>query len=234
VAGKHILVVDDDDGVRGFLCRLLEQAGYTVSEAPGGELALAKVASERPDLVSLDLSMPGLDGWDVIDRLRTFDDPPPVLLLTALMEGDERGPLRPPVAGLTHKADDPRVYLDACRRILQGLPADDSDTAGAERRRRRRLPIVIPARISAANGGMALGEGRLVRVSPIGADLESQVALPQSKVVLSIPVPGREAPVSLEAQLYPRLRTAYGLLYGVSFLSPPPDVQKLLDRMLET
>jgi CheY-like chemotaxis protein len=178
--------------------------------------------------------MPGLDGWDVIDRLRTFDDPPPVLLLTALMEGDERGPLRAPVAGLAHKADDPRVYVETCRRILQGLPADDADSPGAERRKRRRQSLVIPARIAAAIGGMALGEGRLVRVSPIGADLESHVALPQGKVVLTIPVPGREAPISLGAQLYPRQRTAYGMLYGVSFLSPSPEVQKLLDRMLES
>jgi CheY-like chemotaxis protein len=233
VPPKNILVVDDDEGVRRFLCRLLEQSGFATDEAPGGEIALAKIAAARPDLVSLDLSMPGLDGWDVIDRLRTFTDAPPVLLLTALLEGDDRGPLRPPVAGLAHKADDPRIYIEACRRILQGLPDDDAEAPGAERRRRRRLPLVVPARISASNGGMALGEGRLVRVSPIGADLESQVALAQSKVVLSIPVPGREAPIALEAQLYPRQRTAYGLLYGVSFLSPPPDVQKLLDRMLE-
>ncbi len=84
--GARILVVDDDRATRTMLCRLLATEGYAVDEAPDGPTALSKVSAREPDLLLLDVMMPGLDGLDVLQGLRRTSDVP-VILLTA--KGDE-------------------------------------------------------------------------------------------------------------------------------------------------
>jgi CheY-like chemotaxis protein len=65
-----VLVVDDDVPIREMLVFALEMEGYRVIEACDGLQALALVAEERVDLVTLDIMMPGMDGWQVADKLR--------------------------------------------------------------------------------------------------------------------------------------------------------------------
>jgi len=84
--GARILVVDDDLATRTMLCRLLTTEGYEVDEAPDGPTALSKVSAQEPDLLLLDVMMPGQDGLDVLQGLRRTSDVP-VILLTA--KGDE-------------------------------------------------------------------------------------------------------------------------------------------------
>jgi len=99
MAGSRILVVDDDDDIRGLLRALLERAGHEVSEAPDGRAGLRELYAASPDLVILDVTMPGLDGWATLDRIREVADVP-VLMLTARDAELER------VRGLTSGADD--------------------------------------------------------------------------------------------------------------------------------
>ena len=94
-----ILVVDDDDDIRALVGELLERAGHGVIKAPDGESALKLFYSRQPDLVVLDVSMPGLDGWEVLNRIRELSDVP-VLMLTARAEELEK------VRGLRAGADD--------------------------------------------------------------------------------------------------------------------------------
>jgi two-component system response regulator MprA len=96
----HILVVDDDDEIRASLRRGLNAAGFTVSLAADGEAALRQVLEAPPDLVVLDIMMPGLDGLEVVRRLRNGDDQLPVVMLTARDAVPDR------VAGLDAGADD--------------------------------------------------------------------------------------------------------------------------------
>jgi CheY-like chemotaxis protein len=232
MGGQRILVVDDDAQVRLFLCRFLEDAGYVVDSAEDGEVALERIGASRPDLISLDLVMPGLDGWAVIERLETMADPPPVLLLTGQGAPQEGRRLRAPVAGIVHKGEDPRMFLEACRRVLAGPVPDDSSARGAERRRARRRPLVVPVHVATLRG-MVLAEGRLVRLSPIGADLEVDAPLQAADTVrLSMLLPAREAPWVVDGQLHPRGRSAHAYVYGVSFVGAPADLQKLLETML--
>jgi len=83
--GQYILVVDDDDDFREALCEVLSEAGYPVEQAENGEVALARIAEEAPGVVLLDLKMPVLDGWGVVERMRK--DPKsshvPILILSA-------------------------------------------------------------------------------------------------------------------------------------------------------
>ncbi len=83
--GQYILVVDDDDDFREALGEVLADAGYPVVQASGGQAALDRVAEEVPGIILLDLKMPGIDGWGVMERLRA--DPKaagiPILILSA-------------------------------------------------------------------------------------------------------------------------------------------------------
>src|SRR4051794_41437583 len=78
-----VLVVDDDGDVRALVAELLTRAGYEVSQAPNGREALKLLFDERPDLVLLDVSMPELDGWATLERIRELSDVP-VVMLSAL------------------------------------------------------------------------------------------------------------------------------------------------------
>ena len=68
--GQYILVVDDDDDFREALSEVLGEAGYPVQQSENGEIALARAAEEAPGIVLLDLKMPVLDGWGVMERMR--------------------------------------------------------------------------------------------------------------------------------------------------------------------
>jgi len=96
----EILVVDDEPGIRTVLASSLEFEGYAVRTAADGRAALTEVERARPDLVLLDILMPGLDGLTACRRLRAADPHLPVLMLTARdLTGDR-------VAGLDAGADD--------------------------------------------------------------------------------------------------------------------------------
>ena len=79
----HLLLVDDEPAVRDLLHEYFAGQGYTVSTAANGEMALAAVRAQRPDLVMLDIRMPGLDGVEVLRRLRRYDTTLPVVMVTA-------------------------------------------------------------------------------------------------------------------------------------------------------
>src|SRR6516162_5424775 len=80
---QHILVIDDDAAITKVLKRGLSYEGFAVETAASGAEGLA-IARERPsDLVILDVMMPGLDGYEVLQRLRAADEQLPILMLTA-------------------------------------------------------------------------------------------------------------------------------------------------------
>ncbi len=97
---ESILVVDDDPTVSDVVRRYLERAGYAVTLSADGRDALAAYERIRPDLVVLDLMLPGLDGLEVCRRLRSSASGVPIVMLTALGEEADR------VLGLQLGADD--------------------------------------------------------------------------------------------------------------------------------
>jgi DNA-binding response OmpR family regulator len=86
---KHILIVDDDALMRRSLAFNLEQAGYHASTAESAETALAKVRLEKPDLVLLDIGLPGMDGLDAMRQLKQQFDLPVIFLTARRRELDE-------------------------------------------------------------------------------------------------------------------------------------------------
>src|SRR5213078_877629 len=95
----RVLVVDDEADIRSLVRELLERAGHDVVEAGDGSEGLRVFFSAQPDLVVLDVSMPGLDGWGTLERIREMSDVP-VMMLTA-----QTGELAK-VRGLRGGADD--------------------------------------------------------------------------------------------------------------------------------
>ncbi len=93
-------MVDDDPTVSDVVRRYLERADYEVTLVADGPAALAAAAEHRPDLVVLDLMLPGIDGLEVYRRLRESDTGVPVVMLTALGDEGDR------VVGLSLGADD--------------------------------------------------------------------------------------------------------------------------------
>lgn len=85
-----ILLVDDEDAITGNLAPLLQRAGFEVAIASDGEQALARLPAIRPDLVVLDVLLPGIDGRAVLRQLRRERRQVPVILLTQVGEAGER------------------------------------------------------------------------------------------------------------------------------------------------
>jgi CheY-like chemotaxis protein len=82
---SSLLVVDDDDFYRDSIASVLRQAGHQVETAPNGEHALRMMRQRAPDLLLLDMVMPGMDGLEVIEAMRTDPAlaPVPIMLVTA-------------------------------------------------------------------------------------------------------------------------------------------------------
>jgi two-component system, OmpR family, response regulator ResD len=100
-ARGHVLVVDDEPTIAEVVCRYLERAGYTTASAADGPSAVAAAAGAPTDLMVLDLMLPGIDGLEVMRRVRQSVRPAPaIILLTARGEESDR------ISGLSLGADD--------------------------------------------------------------------------------------------------------------------------------
>jgi DNA-binding response OmpR family regulator len=95
----RLLVVDDDEDIRALLRELLGRAGYEVDDASDGRTALRRLYERPPALVILDVTMPEMDGYQTLERIRDLSDVP-VIMLTARTQELEK------VRGLTAGADD--------------------------------------------------------------------------------------------------------------------------------
>ena len=124
---NHILLVDDDRRLTDMLSDLLESEGFVCSVAPNGARGLILAAERKPDLVILDVMMPGDDGIETLKRIREASDVP-VLMLTALHEDEDR------VKGLEHGADDYLAKPFVARELLLRINAILRRTSSTESR----------------------------------------------------------------------------------------------------
>lgn len=119
LAGQTVLVIEDETSIAELVRLYLAAAGARVLVASNGIAGLAAFAREEPDLVILDLMLPGMDGWDICRRIREHGETP-ILMLTALRAEDDR------VRGFDVGADDyvtkpfsPREMVGRVRAILR-------------------------------------------------------------------------------------------------------------------
>ncbi|GAB6933672.1 response regulator transcription factor [Calditerricola satsumensis] len=159
----RILVVDDEAPMRALLRLFLEQNGFAVSEAEDGHAALARARAEQPDLILLDIMLPGLDGWQVCRMLREESDVP-IIMLTA------RDDVRDRVAGLDAGADDYLVKPFAEEELMARIRAvlRRAKKAGD---RLRAGPLVVDLRAREASC-----HGRRLALTPKEFDLLALLA----------------------------------------------------------
>jgi len=131
-----ILVVDDEEGIR-ILCRVnFELADYDVVEAADGASAVEAAREHRPDLILLDVMMPAMDGWEVLQRLKADDitkDIPIIMLTARTSESDQLKAWGGGVLDFVEKPFDPSVLEQLADRVLAG-GGDDAEEL--ERRQR--------------------------------------------------------------------------------------------------
>ncbi|GLW34303.1 DNA-binding response regulator [Actinoplanes regularis] len=155
------MVVDDDPTVSDVVRRYLEQDGCEVRLAADGADGLAAIAAQRPDLVVLDLMMPGIDGLEVCRRLRRQLPDLPVIMLTALGEEADR------VLGLEVGADDyvtkpfsPRELVLRIRSVLRRTAGHPPSPAAPAKLVDAELTVDVTRRLAGLNGAALSLTGR--------------------------------------------------------------------------
>jgi signal transduction histidine kinase/ActR/RegA family two-component response regulator len=121
-AGRHVLVVDDNVDAAQSLTILLRLHGHRVRIVHGGEQALTAVAAEKPDLVLLDIGMPGMNGFEVARRLRERHGSGDLTLVALTGWGQEQDRLRSKEAGFDHHLTKP-VELTTLQAVLESCAA---------------------------------------------------------------------------------------------------------------
>jgi two-component system KDP operon response regulator KdpE len=139
---RRILVVDDEPAVLRAIGVALESQGYEVQAATSGEQAVARAAASAPDLILLDLGLPGFDDLEVIRRVRAFLDSTPIIVLSAWGEDETK------VQALDLGADDyvvkPFALPELLARVRVGMRhAEKASGARVEASRLTRGPIEI-------------------------------------------------------------------------------------------
>jgi CheY-like chemotaxis protein len=119
---RFILVVDDDAVTRQLCSGLLERAGYECTAAASGEEAISIIETRTPDLIILDLSMPGMDGWSVAAMIRKHKPTAhvPILVMTALGQNLEDSARRVGATAFVLKPIDSKRFLKEVKRLCPG------------------------------------------------------------------------------------------------------------------
>jgi len=201
---KGVLVIDDEQMARDILRSILEGQGYIVSVAEDGESGLEQISANPPDLVLLDLTMKGLSGWGVINRLRSHASPPPVLAMSGLgdEEPSELAAISPFVRGYLSKPFRSEQVTTACTRVLSLTEPESSETLlQMERRTDVRRDLVVPATLSSLSG-TPVAVGELLNITTSGAQFNLGASLaPGADMRLDFDVPGGDGPFRVAVQI---------------------------------
>ena len=229
---KRILVVEDEADLRGLVTRILEDSGYAVEAAEDGWSAIEALEARRPDLVLLDLRLPVLDGWTVLEYVRRSAVPPAVALMTVCSDAAsiERG-LRAGIAGCVFKPFRIRDLVTTCDRILWKRGFGFTDARRDRRRQPRRSLALDVVTLSGARYDVV--PAKLVDLSLGGAQVDLATALePGESVRVSFDFFDGEPGWVVEGQVRWRDPTAAGFTYGVAFVDVAPDHERQLRRLL--
>jgi CheY-like chemotaxis protein len=194
LASRRILVVDDQPNILEILQDALTDAGADVGTAPDGPTALASLTDRKPDLILLDLSMPGMSGWQVLEALGQRPDTAsiPVVLQTSAEDfrsfdhARKRG-----VAAFISKPFRLGEVVETCRRIVAG--------ARPLQGRASQPPEGPPAVVRNPDGSL-LAVGRIVELGSGGAQVDLDRALRPSQRI-SLTLEGPEGPRERAAEI---------------------------------
>jgi CheY-like chemotaxis protein len=213
---RTILVADDEEDVRFLLSRLLGDVGFEVHLAQDGLEALESIEARRPDLVILDLMMPALDGWGVLERLKKQEDPPIVVLLTA--RGDAESFARGMRAGAAAYVTKPFRFHELIATV-QGLLNSDGKkpVLHGERRREARLPVSMDVKVLGRDE-TPIALGRVVDMSRGGLKVHLGVKIENGFPVSVAFELGEVRDLAVDGQVRWSLPVPRGYAHGLSFV----------------
>jgi CheY-like chemotaxis protein len=198
-AKDRVLVVDDQEPLRELIGEILQGGGYAVELIESGAEAVAKITRKRPDLLFLDLTMPGMDGWTVVEQLRELPAPPPVILVSGVRDQITRGNLAPPICGFLPKPFRADEVLTMAARTIEAARATKPHK---DRRRARRRPLLAEGLLLGPDGE-AFARATIVDLSAAGMRFDLGVALDIGKTIqMSIGVPGAKDPIVVQGKIH--------------------------------
>lgn len=171
---RHILVVDDDPDLTDLVRELLRGEGHSISAAPTGEQAEQMARARPPDLIVLDVDLPGMKGPEVCRRLREFSTAPILFLTAASSDADQ-------IVGFTAGADDyvtkpfgPQVLLARVRTLL----ARGSRTTSGPK-------LIANVEID-TNAQVVMVEGQLIELTKTEYDMLTTLAAREGRIVSKV------------------------------------------------
>ena len=173
----HILLVDDDALLRRSLSFNLEQAGYRVSAAANAEDALALATRDPPDLILLDIGLPGIDGLDALQQLRARGDAPVIFVTARRRELDEVLGLELGADDYVTKPFDLDVLLARIKALLRRVERSESGPVQAP------SPVIVGDLVLDPGAHTVTLAGRPVALPPREFDLLHTLALAPGQVV---------------------------------------------------
>jgi DNA-binding response OmpR family regulator len=245
-AGKRILIIDDVAELRELAQSVLQDAGYTVEVAQDTTLGALKLMARKPDLMILDLNMPGVDGFTFIEHVKEVTTPPPIVFLSGsrnletVLRGVALGVFAflPKPVNFTALVETCRAALAKAARVAGQAPQAD------ERRAHKRHSMLVQVRLSRDDSSgvsaremgdtpkafvlgelreLSAGGARIICVSklPVGSRVE---IMPDPKVV--------HTATGLLAEIRSSEEVETGFQYGLQFVDLDPDTERLLKEHL--
>jgi CheY-like chemotaxis protein len=229
----RVLVVEDDADLRTLMWRVFADGRHEVAMAADGGEAIEKVHSLRPELVVLDLVLPGLDGWAVLRSIQKLPAPPPVVMLSVHTHSEIY--TRAAEAGVAAYVEKPFSVADllaTCERVLR----EDGQRPRAPRDRRvapRRILRVPVQVLDQEQGWWTFGE--LIDLGAGGARLAMPFPLSGERMVrVAFDVPGALERVNVDGVLQWRAPEARGFAYGMSFVDVRPEARSQIEAFLRS
>jgi CheY-like chemotaxis protein len=222
---RKILLVDDEEDLRVLVSSIVADLGYEVETATDGLSAIEKAEQDPPDLILLDLLLPGIDGLTVLRYLRESGCSAPIVLLTACSdERTIRKALREGASGYVPKPFRIHELSEACARFLR--------RAGSDRRREPRHNISLSL-LALSWERVPLGLAQLRDLSTGGAQvgLAAPLAL-GDRIRMEFPVPGGE--LSVAGRIRWRGPAPRGFAHGLAFEALAPDEERHIAQLLST
>jgi DNA-binding response OmpR family regulator len=198
MARERVLIVEDDDETRKILTLVLTNAGFSPDTAENGETALLKIEARVPDLVLLDMVMPGMSGWTFLRRLAERKAPPPVLVVSGHYASPRPlGVLGGLVRGYLSKPFNMARLVQACQSVLS--QKDGRPAPSVERRRHRRQALLLGASLLSSDGRVQ-AVGQVTDLSVTGAQVTVGRSLTLGDALtLAIGLPNEAEPLRVRA-----------------------------------
>jgi DNA-binding response OmpR family regulator len=223
----RVLVVDDERSVLDLLGVVLRDAGFSVELVDSGEAGLSAIEANRPDLVLLDVIMPGMNAWSFLRSLLTKPPIPPVIILSGEHAFPRAlGPLASAVCAYLPKPFAVRLLVTTCRRVLAAT-AQSPPVVHERRSEHRRQLIVSVTLMTARDQPVTAGYTR--NLSRSGAQIDMEVPLePGREVRLALHLPDYWEPLTLSSRVIWQEKN----LLGVRFVDPTSEDRRRLRAIL--